>query len=241
MYTVEFDQIIQSRRSNRRFDPNVEVPDDVIKKSLERAILAPNSSNMQLWEFYWVKSDELKQALVSLCFGQSAAKTAKHIMVFVTRRDLWPQRAAWNLAKIKEGIGDQEPTILQKRGLDYYGKLMPLVYRRDLFGLSSVLRKTICFVMGLVKPFMRMGGNADQRVMVHKSCALAAQTFMLSLTAEGYASCPMEGFDAVRVKKLLQLPRGAEVNMIVGIGKGTSEGIYNPRIRVPFEEVVFVK
>ena len=241
MYTVEFDQIIQSRRSNRRFDPNVEVPDDVIKKSLERAILAPNSSNMQLWEFHWIKSDELKQALVPLCFGQSAAKTAKHIMVFVTRRDLWPQRAAWNLSKIKEGIGDQEPTILQKRGLDYYGKLMPLVYRRDLFGLSSLLRKTICFAMGLIKPFMRMGGNADQRVMVHKSCALAAQTFMLSITAEGYASCPMEGFDAVRVKKQLNLPRGAEINMIIGIGKGTEAGIYNPRIRVAYDDVVFIK
>jgi nitroreductase len=219
----------------------VEVPDDVIKKSLERAILAPNSSNMQLWEFYWIKSDELKQALVPLCFGQSAAKTAKHIMVFVTRRDLWPQRAAWNLSKIKEGIGDQEPTILQKRGLDYYGKLMPLVYRRDLFGLSSLLRKTICFAMGLIKPFMRMGGNADQRVMVHKSCALAAQTFMLSITAEGYASCPMEGFDAVRVKKQLNLPRGAEINMIIGIGKGTEAGIYNPRIRVAYDDVVFIK
>jgi len=241
VYTVEFDQIIQSRRSNRRFDPNVEVPDDVIKKSLERAILAPNSSNMQLWEFHWIKSDELKQALVPLCFGQSAAKTAKHIMVFVTRRDLWPQRAAWNLSKIKEGIGDQEPTILQKRGLDYYGKLMPLVYRRDLFGLSSLLRKTICFAMGLIKPFMRMGGNADQRVMVHKSCALAAQTFMLSITAEGYASCPMEGFDAVRVKKQLNLPRGAEINMIIGIGKGTEAGIYNPRIRVAYDDVVFIK
>jgi nitroreductase len=118
---------------------------------------------------------------------------------------------------------------------------MPLVYRRDLLGLTSLLRKTICFVMGLFKPFMRMGGNADQRVMVHKSCALAAQTFMLSLTAEGYDSCPMEGFDAARVKKLLQQPRGAEINMIVGIGKGTSEGIYNPRIRVPYAEVVFVK
>ena len=49
-----FDEIVEKRRSNRKFDPNVEVPDEVIKKSLERAILSPNSSNMQLWEFYWI-------------------------------------------------------------------------------------------------------------------------------------------------------------------------------------------
>ena len=42
-----FDEIVEKRRSNRKFDPNVEVPDEVIKKSLERAILSPNSSNMQ--------------------------------------------------------------------------------------------------------------------------------------------------------------------------------------------------
>ena len=86
-----------------------------------------------------------------------------------------------------------------------------------------------------------MGGNADQRVIVHKSCALAAQTFMLSISAEGFDSCPLEGFDSKEVKKLLNLPTGAEINMVVAVGKGTEEGIYNERLRVPFEEVVFVK
>ena len=95
--------------------------------------------------------------------------------------------------------------------------------------------------MGLRKPFVRITGKADQRVVVHKSCALAAQTFMLSVAAEGYDSCPMEGFDGHRVKKLLQLPKGAEVSMIVAVGKGTEKGIYGPRFRVPYEEVVFTR
>jgi nitroreductase len=95
--------------------------------------------------------------------------------------------------------------------------------------------------MGLRKPMMRFGGKADQRVMVHKSCALAAQTFMLSISAEGFQSCPMEGFDAVRVKKHLNLPSGAEINMIVSVGKGTEEGVWGPRFRVPYEDVVHVR
>ena len=77
--------------------------------------------------------------------------------------------------------------------------------------------------------------------MVHKSCALAAQTFMLSFAAEGFHSCPMEGFDKKRVKKLLSLPRGAEINMIVSVGKGTEKGIWGPRFRVPYNEVVIKK
>jgi nitroreductase len=95
--------------------------------------------------------------------------------------------------------------------------------------------------MGLRKPMMRFGGKADQRVMVHKSCALAAQTFMLSIAAEGFESCPMEGFDAQRVKKHLNLPSGAEINMIISVGKGTEEGVWGPRFRVPYEEVVHVR
>ena len=74
--------------------------------------------------------------------------------------------------------------------------------------------------------------------MVHKSCALAAQTFMLSIAAEGFDSCPMEGFDAVRVKKALNLPKGAEINMIISVGKGTQEGVWGERFRLPYEEVV---
>ena len=69
----EFETIIQRRRSNRRFDDAIAVPDAVIQKALEHAILAPNSSNMQCWEFYWIKTDEEKERFGAYCLGQGAA------------------------------------------------------------------------------------------------------------------------------------------------------------------------
>jgi nitroreductase len=235
-----FDEIIEKRRSNRKFDEAVDVPNEVIQRSLERAILSPNSSNMQLWEFYWIQDPLEKEKYTALCLGQSAAKTAKQLVVFVTRGDLWKSRAQWNYDRVRESI-EGEPNKLQMRGLDYYTKLMPLAYRSDFFGFFTLLRKTISFFMGLTKPFYRLGGKANQRITVHKSCALAAQTFMLSIAAEGFESCPMEGFDEKRVKKALNLPAGAEINMIIAVGKGTTEGIWGKRNRVPYNEVVFVK
>jgi nitroreductase len=77
------------------------------------------------------------------------------------------------------------------------------------------------------------------RIVVHKSAALAAQTFMLSMKAEGYDSCPMEGFDSARVKKFLKLPSGAEICMIVSVGTAKPEGIYGKRVRIPKEQVIF--
>ena len=85
---------------------------------------------------------------------------------------------------------------------------------------------------------MRLGRPGDRRVILHKSCALAAQTFMLAITAEGYDTCPMEGFDRVRVARALGLHRGAEVCMIVAVGKGTDAGIYGKRLRVPSAQVI---
>jgi hypothetical protein len=47
----------------------------------------------------------------------------------------------------------------------------------------------------------------------------------------------MEGFDSKQVKKLLKLPAGSEISMIIGCGIRKAEGVYGDRFRVPFEEV----
>lgn len=235
-----FDEIVHKRRSNRKFDPAIEVPNEVIQRSLERAILSPNSSNMQLWEFYWIQDPTLQTEFHSFCLNQNAAKTAKQLVVFVTRQDHWKKRVQWHLDIINKDIHG-EPTTAQQRLLNYYGKLMPMAYGSDPLGFLTFFRSALSTLIGAARPMMRFKGKADQRVTVHKSCALAAQTFMLSIAAEGFDSCPMEGFDAKRVKAALNLPKDAEVNMIISVGKGTEAGIWGERHRVPFEEVVIVK
>jgi len=57
------------------------------------------------------------------------------------------------------------------------------------------------------------------------------------MAAIGYDTCPMEGSDTLRVRHLLDLPRGSEINMIISCGLRDKKGIYGPRFRVPFETV----
>ena len=113
----EFETIINRRRSNRRFDDAIAVPDAVIEKAIEHAILAPNSSNMQLWEFHWIHDKKLIQEFVPLCLGQNAASSAKELVVFVTRRDLYKRRARWNKDQILKHLGDREPNKIEKNGV----------------------------------------------------------------------------------------------------------------------------
>ena len=78
---------------------------------------------------------------------------------------------------------------------------------------------------------------SDLKVITHKSVALAAQNFMLSMAEIGYDTCPMEGSDTTRVKRILKLPSKAEINMIVACGIRSEKGVYTERFRVPFDEV----
>ncbi len=52
-------EAIKYRRSVRRFDKDIEIDDNIVKKCIENAVLAPTSSNLQLWEFYHITDKDL--------------------------------------------------------------------------------------------------------------------------------------------------------------------------------------
>ena len=235
--TVE--EAINYRRSVRIYDPEKKIDSALVKKCIYQASLAPNSSNMQLWEFYHITSKETIQKIVPLCFNQNAARTAEELVIFVTRKDLWEKRKNSNLQMIDSVFPPKpktEQSSREKVSRNYYGKLIPFAYS-DFLGIFGFLKYLMILVIGLFKPIFREVRNSDIRIVAHKTCALAAENFMLSMAAQGYDTCPMEGSDTWRVKKVLNLPRGAEINMIVSCGIRKPEGVYGERFRIPFEEV----
>ena len=232
-------EAISYRRSVRIFDPEKEIDTNIVKECIEQAALAPNSSNMQLWEFYHITSKDLIQKITPFCFNQNAAKTAQQMVVFVTRKDLWKKRANANL-KMLDSIFTPKPksewSNREKVGRNYYGKIIPFAYG-EFLGLYGWLKYIMILITGLFRPIYREVRARDMRVVVHKSCALAAENFMISMAAKGFDTCPMEGSDTWRVKKALGLPRGSEINMIISCGVRKPEGVYGKRFRVPFDEV----
>ena len=115
--------------------------------------------------------------------------------------------------------------------------MIPFLYARA-FGLLGILRKLIAHSIGLFRPITTDVSEADLRIVTHKSCALAAQTFMLAMAEQGYDTCPLEGLDSRMVKRILNLPPAAEINMIVTCGiREEGRGIWGNRFRLPFDEV----
>lgn len=238
---MNLEETLNFRRSVRVFDKSKPLDTEKVKHCLELATLAPNSSDMQLWNFYHITQPELLAKISEACLGQSAASTASEIVVFVTRQDLYRQRAKFVLEFERGNIRRNSPIERQEKRIKdrelYYGKLVPFIYAR-FFGLLGFFRVILAKLIGLFRPIMREVSECDMRVTVHKSCALAAQTFMIAMANEGYDTCPLEGFDSKQIKKLLDLPHGAGVNMIIPCGiRNGNKGIWGERCRVPFNEV----
>ncbi|WP_438972439.1 nitroreductase family protein [Polaribacter sp.] len=233
-------EAIQYRRSVRIYDANKPIQTAIVKKCLEHAALAPNSSNMQLWEFYHITSKDSIAKIAPFCFNQNAAKTAQQLVIFVTRKDLWKERAKANLKFIEKNFGENNAkanqTKREKTVRNYYSKIIPFAYG-DFLGIFGFLKFMMVTVIGFFKPIYRQVLKSDMRIVAHKTCALAAENFMISMAAEGYDTCPMEGLDTLRVKNLLGLPFGAEINMIVSCGIRDPKGVYGERFRIPFQEI----
>ena len=233
--------LLNYRRAVRYFDAEQPLNSDKVKHCLALATLAPTSSNMQLYECYHITDNTLLDQLATACLGQQAARTAQQMVVFVTRQDLYQQRANAVLEFEIDNIKRHSPPERWENRINgkkaYYAKLMPFVYRR-FFGLLGLFRKAIAYTIRLHRPIKTDVSEADMRVTVHKSCALVAQTFMLAMAEQGYDTCPLEGLDSRRVKKILDLPSGAEINMIVSCGvRKAGRGIWGERYRVPFEQI----
>jgi len=232
-----FNQIVENRRSVRKFDTSFDFDYEAVTRSIKRAILSANSSNMQLWEFYRIKSKELKEKFIPICLGQNAAKTASELVVFVARPDLWKDRQEKLVNHFLTFMPDKTERIA-KMTYQYYEDWIPSLY--DISNPEEHDAKMKALIeQNKDKPYMKDVFSRDVPIITHKSVALAAQTFMLSIKAEGYDSCPMEGHDSEKIKAILNLPKAAEISMVIGVGKGLPQGIYGDRFRIPYNDVVF--
>lgn len=228
-----FQELVESRRSVRVFTDE-KIPADVVERCLDLALLAPNSSNLQPWDFYWVVDPAKKARLAEICFGQNAASTAAELIAVVARPDLWKRGQKMNIEFLK----NQEPKP-HPRLMDYYTKLVPFTYSSDPLGISWALKGLLGFGVGFFRVMYRGPfGKTGNRLWATKTAALAAENLMLAFRAAGYDTCPMEGFDQARARKLLGLPCSAYITMIIGAGRGSPKGIYGPRFRGPREAFI---
>ena len=231
----EFFKVIETRRSVRVFlnDP---VTDEHLDKIIDAGLLAPNSSNLQCWEFYLIKDPKKLKDVKRICMNQSAARTAPCIVVAVAKMNTWK----WASEKMIKSFDESEVDV-PKGAYTYYQSITKMAYGLGPLGIIGLAKKIALTFKRLTGAFTpnAQTSYADMRVWAHKSTALACQNIMLAARALGYHTCPMEGLDPYQLKDLLNLDSKSEVCMAISIGKKADHGILGPRLR--FEREHFVK
>lgn len=224
----EFRKLVEARRSVRKFTAE-KIPDSVVEDCLDLALLAPNSSNLQTWEFYRIVTPEIKKEIARACFSQPAATTASELIVCVAVASHWKKTSKQMLETFKT-----LPFETPKSAIKYYSKLVPFVYTVGFLNILTPFKWLFNTIGGFFTVVPRGPiSSFGLETWAVKSCTLACENLMLAFRAHGYDTCPMEGFDACKVKKAMNLSRQATIVMIVGAGRRAEGGIYGPRIRFP--------
>ncbi len=135
------------------------------------------------------------------------------------------QAAAWNQAQITEA------SIL-------------IILCADLHSYEDAARYWVNapqpvqeMLVPMIEPFYK-DNAALQRDEAMRSVGIAAQTLMLTAKSMGYDSCPMIGFDPVKVAEIIHLPEHHVIGMMLPVGKSLKDANVRGG-QLNYEEVVF--
>lgn len=227
-----FKKVVQSRRSVRKFTDK-SIPAEVLNDCLDLALLAPNSSNLQPWTFYVVKTESKKKAIIKACLNQWAARTAAELIVCVARTDRINEMAKLNIEKFPF---PEIPPLVKR-----YYTYIPINYKTGYFNALGNFKKvtfTLARQFGKQLPVTAFKPE-DSILWASKTTALACENLVLALRAHGFDSCMMEGFDEPLVRKTLGLNEQQYPIMVIGAGERAEDGVFFPQYR--FERKLFIQ
>ncbi|MGK0176807.1 MAG: nitroreductase [Lentimonas sp.] len=88
----------------------------------------------------------------------------------------------------------------------------------------------------MIEPFYKDKPEL-QRDEAMRSVGIASQTLMLAAKAMGYDSCPMIGFDPVKVAEIIKLPEHHIIGMLLPVGKAIT-AVNSRSGQLDYKEVV---
>jgi nitroreductase len=228
---------IFQRRAVKVFDP-VEIPRELREQILDAARHAPSSFNSQPYRFFWVQSAVKKDAVAKLCLGQKPAETASALVVAVADLGSLSATSHSQLEWMRRSNFSEEKILEFERK----AKIGRILFMPGPFGTFAAIKGAVFDLLSLR---MVMGrpplSRQDLFKWATKSTSLACQNLMIAAEALGMNTCPMEGFDSLRLSKFLGLPRRHnEIVMVIAIGRKSRLYKEAPQWRRPLDRTVTV-
>jgi nitroreductase len=231
-YWETFCAINARRRAIRDFD-DLPVSDDEVCEVLEQALLAPSSGNLQPYQLHWIRDSATKAAIAAACEGQRAAASAPVLLVVAASVAIAAQTAALQVEYV------ERTSLLDERSKGYHRRQLTTFGRFLRWGTLMLWTPIHAVISAVVPAFSLLPfGSTASRHWAARSAVYTAQTILLAAAARGLDSCPMEGFNAAKVARILELPRGTVIPIVIALGRRRGDARAEPRWRRSFDVAV---
>lgn len=227
-----FQALNRHRRAIRQFN-TTPIPEKDIQELLAEAMLAPSSGNLQPYQLHWIRSANLKAEIAKACHGQQAASSAAEIIAISASPAIAKRTADEQLAYVEAS------TSFDSKSKAYYRKQIRM-FNKFLGIGASALWTPLIYIASLIRPSLSLLplGNIGSKNWAARNSLFAAQTIMLAAASKEIDSCPMEGFSTSQVARLLNLPRGTVIPIVIALGYRASDARVEGRWRRELSEAL---
>lgn len=204
MAVLSFHDVVKERHSARGFLP-APIPRDALKEILQEAQRAPSNCNTQPWNVHIVAGESLtmlRDALID---------------------DLRAENYSPDFTFDKNDYPEPCKTRASEQGRSYYQALG--VARNDRLSRADVVERNVTFFGAPHIALLFMPAVGDN-ARVAADVGMYAQTFLLSLTARGYAGVPQAvlSYFARTVRRVLNL--SDDHKLLFGISFGLPDSTH---------------
>ena len=224
---VLLEGLVRKRRATRHFLP-LPIERELIERLLRTAQWAPSGYNLQPTRFIVVADPSMRSRVRRACMNQQPLEEAPLLVVFAGDHrafDRFPETLEADLAG--GAITEEYAGFLRR--------MVPLMFRQEPLGLNWIWKATLIPLARLFVPIPQIMG-VHKRFWLAKQVMLCAMNFMLAAEAAGLATLPMEGFDAGRLRRALDLPRSWEPILVIPVGRAKPGPA--KKTRLPLERVM---
>lgn len=185
---MNFKEITEKRRAINFFDPEKDVPADLLNQIIETAARAPSSFNLQPWNVIVLRDQEQKERLKALAWNQPKVTEAPVVLIFLADKKGW-----------QEG----HPTVEQNwQEMLKSGAMQP--EQRDWF-------------LNAAKSLYDWSPDANL-AFAAKNTGFFAASVMYAATSIGLETHPMDGFDHEGVRQAFNIPDNFWVPLLLAVG-----------------------
>ncbi len=109
---IDYFDVLNNRRSVFSFDPDKDLEDDLLRKIINKATLAPSSYNLQPWRVLAVKSQRMREKVYEKACSQQKVLDAPVLLVVLGDKDgYFRENPAW---EVKKELGKVDEDKIEK-------------------------------------------------------------------------------------------------------------------------------